>query len=72
MPDLHLAVAAGAGADADRRDAQALADQLRERRRDGLEDDGEGAGLLQRDGVVEQALGGLGRLALHLVAATAG
>ena len=69
VPDLDLAVAARAGADADGRDAQAFADHLGELGRYGLEHDGESAGLLQRNGVIHEAFGRFRRLALHLVAA---
>ena len=44
-------------------------DHLRERRRDGFEDDGEGAGVFERAGIVDELGGRGGRLALDLVAA---
>ena len=62
--DLDLAAAAGAGADADGRDAQALGDGRRELLRDELEDDREGAGLLDRVGVGEERPGLVAVLAL--------
>ena len=69
VPDLHLAVALRAGADADGRDVELLGDDARDVDGHRLEDDGVGAGFLQGHGVVQQADGGGGRLALHLVAA---
>ena len=49
----------GAGADADGRDAQLLGDPLGEVGGDDLEHDREGAGLLQRERVLEQPVAGL-------------
>ena len=62
--DLDLAAAAGAGADADGRDAQALGDRRGELLGDELEDDREGAGLLDRERVGEERPGLLAGLAL--------
>src|SRR3989441_9752110 len=55
----YLAVACGAGTDADRRDGERLADLRRERRRDQLEHHRERAGFLQCLSVALQPLGRL-------------
>ena len=68
----HLAVAAGARADADRRDLELAADALRDRRGHGLEHEQERAGGLGGVGVVQQAQRRLGGLALGAVAALRG
>ena len=62
----HLAVAVQPAADADRRDRQLLRDQRRELPRDGLEDDGEDARLLERKRVVDHLPRLVERLALDL------
>ena len=54
MEDLHLAVAAGSGADADGRDGELLGDERGELRGDALEHDRERARVLERAAVVEQ------------------
>ena len=70
--DQHLAVAAGAGADADGRDLEAFGDRLRDRCRHALEHQREGAGGLDRQRVVDQLQRGGGGPALRLVAAERG
>ena len=69
MPDQHLAVAVGAGPDADRRDGELVGDPLRDARRDRFEHEREAAGRLERAGVPEQRERLLGRPALGSVAA---
>ena len=69
VPHEHLAVRAGAGADADRRDRQRLGHPRGDRRGHRLEHDREAAGGLQRERVVEQLLRLAGGAALRLEAA---
>jgi len=64
--DKHLAVGVPACADADRGDGETLRDLRCDRGRDGLEDDGEGAGLLERERVVDELPRRLGGLPLRL------
>src|ERR1700682_2037139 len=56
LDDEHLGVTMRSGADADRRRRQPFRYPLTEHTRDALEDDGEGAGFLQRLGVLEDLL----------------
>ena len=63
--DLDLPGAAGAGADADGRDAQALGDGRGQLLGHQLQHDREGAGLLDRQRVGEQGSRGIAGLALH-------
>ncbi len=67
--DEDLAGAAGAGADANGGDLELLGDDGGDVFRDGLEDHGEAAGVLDGEGVVEDGHGGVGRLALDAEAA---
>ena len=69
MPDEDLAVARGARADPDRRDAEAARDERGDSVRNRLEDDREAARVLQPEGVVEDAPRGLGGGGLDAVAA---
>jgi hypothetical protein len=64
--DEHLAVRVAAGADADRRHSELSRDLGCDRRGDGLEDDRERAGFLERERAFDQLCCGLGRLALRL------
>ena len=64
--DLDLAAAQRPGPDADRRDAQPLGDGAGQLRRHELEDDREGAGLLDRQRVGEEGAGLVAVLALDL------
>jgi hypothetical protein len=68
LPNEHLGVAVGAGADADRGDADRLGDLGRNPRRHHLHDDRERAGLLQRERLADEPLGGVAAT-LHSVAA---
>ena len=69
MPDEHLPVRVGAGADPDRRHVECLRDPRCDRGGNRLEHDGERACLLQRERVVVQALRGGRGPALSLEAA---
>ncbi len=69
MPDEHLTVRPGAGADADRRHREAAGDLLRDGRRHGLEHDREASGGLERERIGEEADGLVRRPALRLEAA---
>ncbi len=69
LPDEHLGVAVRACADADRGDRERLGHPLRDRGGDHLHDDGEAAGRLEGEGVVERPLGGLVAAPLDAVAA---
>src|SRR6266496_4206862 len=61
---LDLATAACPGSDADRRDLEALGDRAGQLLRHELEHDREGAGLLDRERIVEQGARLVARLAL--------
>src|SRR5918994_420732 len=68
LPDEHLRITVGTGADADRRDQQLAGDALRHHCRHHLEHHREGTGRLQSDGVFQQLVGGVAPT-LHPVAA---
>jgi hypothetical protein len=67
--DEHLAVRVAARADADRRHCEPSRHFGSDRCGDGLENDGERAGVLERERALDQLCGGCGRLALRLEAA---
>ena len=69
MPDEHLPVALGAGADPDRRDGERRGDPRGDRRRHRLEHDREAAGRLERERVVVEPERRVGRAALGAEAA---
>jgi hypothetical protein len=56
----HLAITAGAGADADGGDGKLARDQRRQAGRNRFEHQAETTGLLQQAGILQQALGGGG------------
>src|SRR5205823_13879639 len=66
--DEDLAVAERAGADADRRNGQPLADERAELRRNAFEDEREAAGMLERESFVDQSPRVVRVLALQLEA----
>ena len=69
VDDKDLAVAVGAGADADRGDVQLASDLRGEFARDGFEDYGEGACGFYGVRVAEELFGGVGGFALDAIAA---
>ena len=71
VEDEDLAVAVGAGADADGGDAGLRGDAGGEFAGDAFEDDGDGAGVFERAGVGGEAVDGVEGLALHAIAAHA-
>jgi hypothetical protein len=68
VEDQDLAVAVRTGADADGGHRHRLGDRPGDLGGDGLEHDGEAAGVGQRSGVVDERLGGIELLSLHPVA----
>ena len=69
MQHEHLAVAVDARADADRRDRKTPGRECADGRRDRLQHDREGAGVLEREGVIDELSGGPCGLGLHLESA---
>ena len=67
VPDEHLTVARGAGADADRRDGERLGDEGGDRWRNRFQHEGETAGSFQRAGGVDKAARLDGGTTLRLV-----
>ncbi len=69
MEDEDLTVAVHAAADADGDALHLLGDDLGELAGNGFEDDGEGSGFVEGDGVLDHSLGGVEGLALYLESA---
>src|SRR5579863_5176103 len=69
VPDEHLPVARGTGADPDRRDVKPFGHARRDGCGNGLEDHRKAAGRLERAGLVHDVMGGFSRAALGPVAA---
>src|SRR5262249_11964365 len=65
----NLAVALGAGADADSGDAEFAGDERRELAGDAFENNGEGPGGFHGSRVANELFGGIGRLAVNFKAA---